>query len=187
MSKLHIIFEGQDRVGKDTQIALLKKDLYPDYMFQTLHFSKVPFDDHEMNIQYSNELYSGMFGLMEFSPYDNHYIANRSHIGEMVYGPLYRGYSGDYVLDIEKEWRLDLPKWDKLVLITLVNDADHILPREDGSSLSKLDATKINKEKESFVNAHEKSIIQNKFLMKCGSTNINVIHERIMHFMDSVI
>ena len=34
---------------------------------------------------------------------DINLIFNRSHLGETVYSPLYRGYSGDYVFDIEKK------------------------------------------------------------------------------------
>lgn len=34
-----VIFEGLDNTGKSTQIDLLKKNLYPDFLFHTVHYS----------------------------------------------------------------------------------------------------------------------------------------------------
>jgi len=33
---------------------------------------------------------------------------NRAHLGEVVYGPLYRGYSGDFVFDLEEDAVMNL-------------------------------------------------------------------------------
>ena len=50
-------------------------------------------------------MYDDMFKLMINSKdKDINLIFNRSHLGETVYSPLYRGYSGDYIFDIEKKY-----------------------------------------------------------------------------------
>ena len=184
MQNLLVIFEGQDRVGKDTQITLVKKLLYPERLFQVLHYSKVPFDTNKENMIYSLKLYYDMFRL--FYKNDFNFIANRSHIGEMVYGPLFRHYDGDYVLQIEKRFA-DNPKWNNIALVTLVNDASILLEREDGSSLSKGKLEIMDKEKRLFKLAHEKSIIPNKLLIECKNDTPEKIHETIANFLSEII
>lgn len=185
MHKLNIIVEGVDRVGKDTQIALLKRSLYPKYVFQTLHYSKVPFDNDIMNIEYSEKLYNDMFRLMSNS--DINFIVNRSHIGEMVYGPLYRNYSGEYVLELERAYMNDKKLWDNIVLITMVNSPENIKDREDGNSLSNSDIKKMKIEKGLFMKAHDKSYIENKLIIDCKDYSIEHIHGQIMNFIDKVL
>lgn len=179
MNKL-IIFEGQDRVGKDTQITLVKKFFYPEKFFQVFQYTKVPFDNQETCIEYSKKLYNELFALHTFTSLD--IIANRSHLGEMVYGPLFRGYSGDYVLDIENKFKA-FYHWNSVYLITMVNDPEILIKREDGSSLSTGKYDLIKKEKELFIETHNKSNIKNKLLIECGSDSIESIHNRIIEFL----
>ena len=103
MSKF-IIIEGTDNVGKDTQQNLIIERMN-DLVFHKLHYSSLPFrDDKQLHANYSKKMYDDMFKLMMNSKdKDINLIFNRSHLGETVYAPLYRGYSGDYVLDIEKK------------------------------------------------------------------------------------
>jgi thymidylate kinase len=104
MSKF-IIIEGTDNVGKDTQQNLIIERMN-NLVFHKLHYSALPFrDDKQLHANYSKKMYDDMFKLMMVSKdKDINLIFNRSHLGETVYSPLYRGYSGDYVFDIEKNY-----------------------------------------------------------------------------------
>ena len=108
MSKF-IIIEGTDNVGKDTQQDLIIKNM-SNHVFHKLHYSSLPFkDDKDKHAAYSKDLYETMFQLMIKSKsaeteddLDINIIFNRSHLGESIYSPLYRGYSGDYFFSISK-------------------------------------------------------------------------------------
>ena len=114
-------------------------------------------------------MYDDMFKMMiGLKDSEISLIFNRSHLGETVYSPLYRDYSGDYIFDIEKEYVNDLK--DKLYLITLVGDPNIIQKRDDGlSHSSKLED--IQREVNLFTTAHRKSNIKNKILINIGFFN----------------
>ena len=103
-----LLFEGPDNVGKSTQIKLLLK-YFTDKPTYVIHFSGIPGISPEMARQYSEKLYNDMFYMINESHTNNrHLIFDRSHIGEAVYAPIFRNYSGDFVFDIEKTYSSDL-------------------------------------------------------------------------------
>ena len=180
MSKF-IIIEGTDNVGKDTQQDLIIKNM-SDHVFHKLHYSSLPFkDDKEKHATYSNKLYETMFQLMMKSKVGNlkddldiNLIFNRSHLGESVYSPLYRGYSGDFVFDIEKKYTRALR--EDLYLITLTNDPHTILKRDDGKSFYG-NEEEVKAEVDGFTRAHRLSTIKNKLHINVGTmSSIEVSH-----------
>ncbi len=179
----NIIVEGLDRCGKDTQIGLLSKYFYTQHnkITQVFHYSKLPFDTVEQHQSYSHDLYKDMFDMMIDNPssYRN-LIFNRAHLGEAVYAPLYRNYSGDYVFDIEKNYINEL---ENLYMIVLVNDADILFSRDDGHGFSK-NSHDIDKEKQRFERAFELSNIRKKILINCGNDSIQTIHDKIIDFIN---
>jgi thymidylate kinase len=183
MSKL-IIIEGCDNVGKDTQQNLIIEKL-SNLVFHKLHYSSLPFkDDVEKHTSYSKQMYDDMFKLMLAAKKDNiNIIFNRSHLGETVYSPLYRGYSGDYVFDIEKKYVNELR--EDLYLITLTNDPHTIWNRDDGKSFYKNEEG-IKAEIDGFSRAHRLSKIKNKLLLNVGTSSAeevsNIIVEFLSHF-----
>jgi hypothetical protein len=180
MSKL-IIIEGSDNTGKSTQASLLIKKL-KDIVFQKLHYSSLPFkDDTDLHITYSTRMYDDMFKLMTLMK-DNHInaIFDRSHLGETVYSPLYRQYSGDYVFDIEKNYVNELSK--ELYLITLVNDPNIIFKRDDGLSFYKNEEG-VKAEVDGFIRAHRLSKIKNKLLVNVGTMSADEVCEVILNFI----
>ena len=182
MSKL-IIIEGCDNTGKDTQQNLIIKKLN-DLVFQKLHYSSIPLKDSDAHIKYSSKLYDDMFKLMLFAKDNNiNAIFNRSHIGETVYSPFYRGYSGDYVFDIESKYVNELK--DDLYLITLVNDPEIILSRDDGKSYYQ-NTKDIEKEVTQFKRAHRQSKIKNKLLINIGTMDAESVSRLIMSFIVSI-
>ena len=186
MSKF-IIIEGTDNVGKDTQQDLIIKNM-SDYVFHKLQYSSLPFkEDKEKHATYSKELYETMFQLMMKSKLGNkkgdlniNLIFNRSHLGETVYSPLYRGYSGDYVFDIEKKYTKALR--EDLYLITLVNDPHTILKRDDGKSFYG-NEEEVKAEVDGFSRAHRKSTIKNKLLVNVGTMSAIEVSNILIDFL----
>jgi thymidylate kinase len=186
MSKF-IILEGLDNVGKDTQQDLIIKNM-SSHVFHKLHYSSLPFkDDKDKHATYSKKLYETMFQLMMKSKLANkpgdldiNLIFNRSHLGEAVYSPLYRGYSGDYVFDIEKKFTKVLR--EDLYLITLVNDPHTILKRDDGKSFYG-NEEEVKAEIDGFTRAHRKSTIKNKLFVNVGTMSAIEVSNILVDFL----
>jgi thymidylate kinase len=180
MSKF-IIIEGTDNTGKDTQQNLIIEKIN-NLVFQKLHYSSLPFKrDKEKHISYSQKMYDDMFKLMMVSKdQDINIIFNRSHLGETVYSPLYREYSGDYVFDIEKRYVNKLRQ--ELYLITLTNDPHTILKRDDGKSFYG-NEEEVKAEVDGFNRAHRLSKIKNKLLLNIGTMSANEVSNIIIDFL----
>lgn len=166
---LYIIVEGPDNVGKSTLIQNLK-NYYHSMVFHTVHYSNVRQDSPEDTQAYSTKLYTQMFDLMvNQMKYDNSgIIFDRSHLGEMVYGPIYRGYTGEYVLDIEKKYTNILDVWNNLLLITLVDTPENLVKRDDGLSFT-TDIAKKQIELANFIQASSSSNIKHKIGINVAS------------------
>ena len=180
MSKF-IIIEGTDNTGKDTQQNLIIEKI-SNLVFQKLHYSSLPFKgDKEKHISYSQRLYDDMFKLMILSKdSDINIIFNRSHLGETVYSPLYREYSGDYVFGIEKQYVNHLRK--ELYLITLTNDPHTILKRDDGLSFYG-NEEEVKAEIDGFNRAHRLSKIKNKLMLNVGTMSADEVSNIIIDFL----
>lgn len=110
-------------------------------------------------------------------------ICDRSHLGEMVYGPIYRGYSGEYVLDIEKKY-MEIPSiWNNLFLITLYDEPENVIKRDDGLSFS-TDIRIKREEIKNFINAHGKSNIKNKLLLNIKNHNADAVLNEVLTFIN---
>lgn len=165
MKNLFIIVEGPDNCGKTTLINNLTKH-YNDLTLHVLHYAGAKHSTAEKTISHCTKLYNEMFYTMQhFCALNNTgIICDRSHLGELVYGPIYRGYSGDYVIDIEREHKTNLLLWDNLFLITLYDSSTNLIARDDGLSYS-TDLDKKNQEISNFINAHKQSLITHKLLL----------------------
>jgi len=180
MSKF-IIIEGTDNVGKDTQQNLIIEKLN-NLIFHKVHYSSLPFkNDVDKHTSYSKQMYTDMFRMMnECKDKDINIIFNRSHLGESVYSPLYRGYSGDYVFDIEKEYVNRLR--ENLYLITLTNDPQIIMSRDDGKSFYG-NEEEVKAEVDGFNRAHRLSKIKNKLLVNIGTMSAEDVSKIIIDFL----
>lgn len=175
---MQIIIEGPDRVGKDTLIQNIK-NYFTDLTFHELHYSAVKANDVKL---YSNKMYHEFFNILEmFNNYNYSCIANRSHLGEAVYGPIYRKYSGDYIFDIENEYK-EKDFFSKLNLIVLIDDAENLIKRDDGLSFStQLENKQI--ELQHFKNAFNKSNIKHKILININGLSINDVKNKAIEFL----
>ena len=171
-----IIIEGPDRVGKDTLIKSLKNRFYRENCIE-LHYSGVKPYDGGMSVKdVSVEINKNMFKILNT---DFNFIVNRSHIGEMVYSPKYRGYSGDYVLELEKSL-----KRSDVFLILLSDDPVTLATRDDGNNISNL-VSDISDEIDAFRIALGKSSIKNKIEIKCNSKTPTEIAKEAIKFIEN--
>lgn len=177
-----IILESPDNCGKSTQVQKLIH-LFHDKSIHQLHYSSVKgFESKEDIKAYSCKLYSDMFKLLYTNYKDMHFILDRSHIGEMVYGPIYRKYSGDYVLYIENYWKDFKEFWNEIYLITFIDSPESIIKREDGFSFSTNFSTK-KLEIDLFEEAFNKSLIKNKLLINIKDYNEEQVFQQIKDFL----
>jgi thymidylate kinase len=159
--------EGLDRLGKSTLIEGIRNQLG---YFEVIHFSKpqklniyeksapvhgVP-DGRQSAYHYQSE---GFRNSMLLANSGARVIFDRWHLGEVVYSPMYRDYSGDYVY--EQEIAAGLHRNCNLRLILLTEDfeaASHFV--DDGESLGP--ASKRAEEQARFIEAFTRSNIKDK-------------------------
>ena len=159
------ILEGIDFLGKDTLAQNIQHKLG---FHQVIHYTKplvlkayeVPFlidarREHASQEQYQRESFRTMFKLLNS---DIRLILNRAHLGECVYAPLYRGYSGDYIFELEKRANMGYNEDVRLILLVETFGTNAI--RDDGLSLGPLE-NRI-REQDMFIDAFVRSIIPNK-------------------------
>lgn len=185
----HIIVEGTDRVGKNTLINFLCSKTQ-NYCVR--HFGKPLGLSNEERIRYQKQDFLNEFRLslltckdtnFERTPEDL-YIWNRSHIGEWVYGKMYRNYHPTWIWEEEQKFLFD--KTDTY-LILLYGEPDFLIKREDGNSLSaKLEDREC--EINLFHEAFDMSIIPNKLKICINKGDsyvpIDVIRKKTIKFLN---
>jgi thymidylate kinase len=181
-----IIVEGQDRVGKTTQIELLRNSYV--HSSPVVKYSKIkPKYKHnpEHIFEKSKLLYEEMFNMIFDSAADERdLILDRAHLGEYVYSKRYRSYSGKYVFDLEKQFVNDVDLWvDNIYLIILINsDLEELYKRDDCLSHSNaIEAMATDKIR--FMKAYKKSTIPNKCIIDCNGLTSDVVHKKILEFL----
>lgn len=156
------IIEGVDRLGKSTVIEGLLQELG---YYLVVHYEKPKHlkaygeDKARAGELYMRQLYRGMFDLIEGR---HRVIFDRGHLGEVVYGPIYRKYNADYVYS--EEGITDTTN-TRLILLTTT---DWSFVEDDGLSL---DFSKKEVEQAGFVEAFERSNIVDKLIIDVASPN----------------
>lgn len=171
-----IILEGLDRVGKTTLIKELRKTISNPKVMSLSSASPPKCVDEP---GWTPTHYWAL--MMEVSDLVSEgwtIIMDRFHIGETVYGPIYRNSETDYIWQYEET----LLAHDKDVwLITLVDNGESIIARDDGGSHEK-DAEAYDRTRMAFEASHAKSKIANKLLINItnnGWVNPDAILEMI--------
>lgn len=178
-----ILCEGPDRCSKDTQIKLIQP-LFTDKPLHVLHYSNYKgFESPEESKEYSYNIYKSMFELLYSTYTKNHFILNRSHIGEYVYAQMYREYSGDYIYNLELYQKRTHPDfWNTIKLITFIDEAENLIKRDDGLSHT-IDPIKKQEEINRFVIATEKSNIIHKKIINIDGKNIEQVFSEVKGFL----
>jgi thymidylate kinase len=170
------IFCGPDNVGKGTQISNLKRYLEENNrLVHVLHYSNIKGD----NVRIRSEAYYNQ--MFEFCKKANELntdlILDRAHLGESVYSPLYRNYSGDYVFDLEQKYDLE-----QITLFVFYADPETLIKRDDGLSFS-TDLEKKKTEIDAFKRAFEMTHISKKFLINITDKSIEEVWDKLKIFI----
>ena len=159
------LIEGLDRLGKSTLIEGIQ---HQEGFHTVIHYQKPKRLDHYVEIaeedgngenplrMYQHDGFVAMFEMLDLSV---PVIFDRAHLGECVYAPMYRGYSGNYVFDLEDNYGVDEMQHVRLIL--LVEDftkSKHFV--DDGLSLGASD--KRQAEQDLFLEAFYKSSFPDK-------------------------
>lgn len=143
----HIIIEGGDRLGKSTLIESISKHFNFDNV-SVRHFGKPPktFEEGESPLDFQARCFVKEGAMLEFLKqnendkygyFENVVIWNRAHLGEYVYGQMFRGEDPkeikDFLLDFEEQFLLENLE---TYLILLTADPEFFLSKEDGNSFS---------------------------------------------------
>jgi thymidylate kinase len=177
MPKL-IIIEGQDRSGKDTLIRNLQIK-YPSS--RTTHWGYPSGKTNDEKTEWQKSSFKSEFENWKLSKELNvldYVIWNRSHIGEYVYGTLYRNSEpSTWIPALEDEYLKNDPD---VYLVFLSADPVFTLSQDDGNSYSvKLDDKKL--ELQAFSSAVESSAIRNKITFSVHNENGYYPAEGILH------
>lgn len=138
-----IIFEGANNTGKSTVINLLKQYLIDEknkppliLYFSDLNklYKEKEIEEYEsLNIFYYKSIYNNILELFKNS--DNLVvIADRSHIGEFIYGRLFRNHNDKYFNKFFKEINnivKEMKKYTKIELYHLNQNISTLLKRND--------------------------------------------------------
>lgn len=162
MTPTTFLIDGIDRLGKSSLCKNLQHELG---FYQYIHLGK-PIELDYINdlgavksgkesslYQYQRDSIYNMFRLIDS---DAKLIFDRSHLGEVVYSPLYRNYDGDYAID-----NLETYETTNVRLILLITSNFDILT-DDGESFNW--DNKI-KEQQAFIRAFNKSKILDKIFI----------------------
>ena len=149
------IIEGLDFLGKSTLIeGILNRVGY----HEVIHYQK-PKKLACYNgdyLEYQRASFRTMFQLLNSNA---NIVMDRGHLGEMVYAPIYRGYDGDYVIELERVYRADMMQDVRLVLLTEdFSVSKHFI--DDGESLGGVE--KREQEQELFLKAFNQSTFKDK-------------------------
>jgi thymidylate kinase len=181
-----IIVEGCDNVGKNFLINRLIKDKKNVII---RHFSNPKGETDKEKIEFQKEDFLDEFrnqlSRRDLTKTDSDvYVWNRSHIGEWVYGKIYRNYDSNWIFNMEKSFAFD--KKTDIFLVLLDADAEFTLQNDDGLSFT----TNLERRKYEIQRFHEvfdKSNIRNKIKIKVNIDssfkNIEDIHEELLNFI----
>ena len=167
-NKFLIIVEGMDNTGKDTLINGIK-DHYNKLNIKETHFYGPSIKDNNI-AAYIEQIHQFINNLYNLTQEDfDIMIWNRSHIGEYVYGQIYRNTNEK---DIEKliniiDNELNKIKLNIIYVQLICNSNTLMIDNEDGRSLSNtvVDYKKylktLRKERTLFKNVFD--VVSNKF------------------------
>lgn len=151
-----LVVEGLDNTGKTTLIKDIRSKVLTSPKTISIHCSSPPKSSGD---SWSMRHYTNILS----TAYDLHIkgwdvILDRSHIGECVYGPLYRNVKDcSYIFDLEEEFLKD----QNSLLILLTDDTDSLISRDDGFSPT-INKDELNNITNLFIDTFNKSYIKNK-------------------------
>lgn len=192
----HIIIEGGDRLGKNTLI----KGIYEALNYDNItirHFGKPPKGmtpkeslDFQINAFYKEGFFIKILNEHlnndHLNYFENVLIWNRSHLGEYVYGQMFRGLAKNDIKTKLLKFETSNLDLDNTYLITLTAKAEFFFSKEDGQSFSQ-NLEQKERELKLFKDIHNNSLIKNKLLLKVDKNheyrNQNIILGEALEFL----
>lgn len=177
------MIDGIDRLGKSSLIKKIQDEFgyhlvihydKPQVLKQYLDLAKevtsseTPKGLSEENLAryyYQYDTNIRMFQMMEN---DIPTIFDRTHLGEMVYAPLYRKYSGEYVYTLEENFIDRMGETIDSTRLILLTSSNTEMLVDDGLSF---DPAKKDEEQLLFIEAFNKSKLKNKVIVDVHNGN----------------
>jgi hypothetical protein len=155
-----ILVEGIDRLGKDTLLGGIqgRRGFHLVLRYERPPLLECYAGESSPQRTYQTASFRTLLELLCLDR-DIRILCNRSHLGEFVYAPLYRQYSGEYVFELEREFRLNETSDVRLILLTEDFEcSQHFV--DDGKSLGAAEKRPV--EQALFMEAFERSLISDK-------------------------
>ena len=180
-----LIIEGLDRCGKNTLIRNLTAQS-ENYVVR--HFGSAKgvddFEKRDHQFQFFKKEFTlaslrNQFSMSDKTRYPKDiWIWNRAHLGEFVYGKMYRETNPEeWVMQLETMFGMDIDP--SIYLLLLTAEPEFLCKNDDGESFT----TDVNKKKleiENFELAFNKSKIINKMKLNVTNGNDSYIEDAII-------
>ena len=175
-----IIIEGPDNTGKNT---LINHVLDNNEIVKIIHCSKPKQLDNVLYHQFISFKKLAEEAIKDYSSNsDEVLIYNRYHIGEYVYGQLYRNENPEQILEVIhliEDTILNAIPQDNISYIQLLSRSAKLLQNnDDNKSLSNARLDLIEKENQLFKEAFEKSKFKNKHIIYIDKENTDTFKTR---------
>ena len=174
-----VIVEAPDCAGKTTLIANLRSRIHASLgefaMFSLEHCTYPPKDlTKEQQIAHQRKEYEDYVDSISMST-NVVWLFDRFMTGELIYGPKYRGYTPDYIHELEKKLSRD-----QTYFITLVADPEVIKSRFDGEFIKEEDISHLVDEyRKQFYDCE----IRHKTLIDVSNMNPDQVCKRVYDFI----
>lgn len=173
-----IFLDGEDRCSKDTLIEKLGSVIV-NPKIQVMHESKPPRDVDYLN--WATRHYDFMLRQARDNSVNNVLIYNRCHLGEVVWGPKYRGYDAEFIFEMERHY---LSHIEDAYLILLTDTAERLMARDDGKSLTK-STQELDVVRDAFSVAFDKSCIRNKLHVRLEDVAFDDVFPTVWSFINA--
>jgi hypothetical protein len=127
---------------------------------------------HSINMSFQNMLHARKSNFQGIRLYD------RLHLSEVVYGQKYRGYDCTHIY--KSEWAIE--DLDDVFLITFIDEVENLVSRDDGDGFTS-NPEEMEKEKQSFIEAHNDSCIKNKKVININGLSISDVFGEVLRFI----
>ena len=175
-----IIIEGPDNCGKNT---LINNILDNNEIVKIIHCSKPDPNGNVLFNQYLSFKRLADEAIKDYkSNSDEVLVYNRYHIGEYVYGQIYRNENPEQILEminlIENRILSVIPQNDILYIQLLSTSSELLQRNDDNKSLSNAKLELIEKEQQLFKEVFDNSIFKNKHIIYVNKENTNEFKNR---------
>lgn len=180
-----LIIEGPDRCGKNT---LIKNLTSQSENYVVRHFGKAEgetdFEKRDFQFQFFKKEFELASTRHRFDMPDKEryprdiWIWNRAHLGEFVYGKMYREtHPEEWVMQMESLYGMDIDP--SIYLLLLTADPEFLCKNDDGQSFS-AEIGKKTSELHQFDIAFDKSRIMNKMKLNVSSGGESYLDQDII-------